>query len=102
MPAVEHQPEFAEKARRFSSKVQHRRGELDLTELQLIERTGLSRDYVQKLLKGRGSAVDQTTGRAKPPNPTLDVIWRLATALDVDPAYLIDDDRAVGDHGRTS
>ena len=95
MPAVEHQPEFAGKAHGFARKVRRRHEELELTEGELIRRTGLSRSYLQRLLNARGSAKDQRTGESKPPNPTLDVIWRLAEALEIDPTYLVDDTRGV-------
>lgn len=90
VPAAEHLPEFAARARLFGEKVRSRHDELGLTERQLVERTGLSRSYVQLLLNNRGTAKDRRTGEHGPPNPTLDVIWRLADALDLDPAYLVD------------
>lgn len=94
MPAAEHLPDFAERARLFGEKVRRRTDDLGLTQRELIERTGLSRGYIQLLLNQRGSHREDD-GSYKPPNPTLDVIWRLADALDIDVAYLVDPDRPV-------
>ncbi len=94
MPAAEHQPDFAERAKTFGEKVRRRTEELELTQRELIERTGLSRGYIQLLLNNRGSHKGED-GQYKPLNPTLDVVWRLADALDVEIAYLADPDRPV-------
>ena len=94
MPAAEHLPDFPERARLFSDKVRRRVEELDLTQRELIEATGLSRGYIQLLLNSRGSHKDEK-GNYKSPNPTLDVIWRLASALKVDVAYLVDPEQPV-------
>lgn len=100
MPAAEHPPEFEARARLFGEKVRRRHDELGLTERQLIERTGLSRSYVQLLLNNRGTAKDRRTGQHGPPNPTLDVIWRMADALQIDVAYLVDPTQSVERSGR--
>ena len=94
MPAAEHQPDFAERAKTFGEKVRRRAEELELTQRELIEKTGLSRGYIQLLLNNRGSHKDPE-GRYKPLNPTLDVVWRLADALEVEIAYLADPERPV-------
>lgn len=85
----------------LSEKIRRRVNDLDLTQRDLMERTGLSRGYIQLLLNGRGSFKD-SEGNYKSPNPTLDVLWRLASALEVDVAYLADPERAVGDYTRRS
>lgn len=95
MPAADHLADFAERAQLFGEKVRQRRNELRLTERDLIERTGLSRGYVQLLLNNRGGHKDPATGTYRPVNPTLDVIWRLAEALELDPSYLVDNSRGV-------
>ena len=95
MPAADHLPDFPERARRFGEKIRRRHDELGLTERDLMVRTGLSRGYIQLLLNNRGGHKDPETGTYKPPNPTLDVIWRLADALELDPTYLVDNDRDV-------
>lgn len=99
VPSVEHEPDFAERAKQFGEKVRRRTDELGLTQRELIEKTGLSRGYIQLLLNSRGSHRDKG-GVYKPPNPTLDVIWRLADALGVDVAYLVDPSRLLGDYER--
>lgn len=96
--AADHLPEFEERAKLFGEKVRTRHDELGLTERQLIERTGLSRSYIQLLLNNRGTPKHPDTGRYGPVNPTLDVIWRLSEALDLDPAYLVDTSRGVEHH----
>lgn len=100
VPAAEHLPDFAERAKLFATKVRHRHDKLGLTERQLIEHTALSRGYIQLLLNNRGGHKDPRTGAYRPPNPTLDVIWRLAEALEVDVAYLVDPDRKVTDDSK--
>ncbi len=94
MPAAEHQPDFAERARTFGDKVRRRAEDLELTQRELIEKTGLSRGYIQLLLNNRGSHKDES-GHYKPLNPTLDVLWRLADALEVDVSYLVDPERPI-------
>lgn len=94
MPATDHQPDFAEKAKLFGDKVRSLRAERGLSERKLAERASLSRGYISLLLKDRGSHKDPH-GDYKLPNPTLDVIWRLAEALEVDPTYLVDSTRSV-------
>ena len=59
-----------------------------------MDRTGLSRGYIQLLLNTRGSHKDDA-GEYRLPNPTLDVIWVLAQALDTDITYLVDPDRPI-------
>ena len=94
MPATDHEPDFAERAKLFGAKVRSRRAELGLSERKLAEKASLSRGYISLLLKDRGSHKDEH-GEYKPLNPTLDVIWRLADALEVDPSYLVDSTRGV-------
>lgn len=111
MPASAKNPDFAERSSAVAAKVRRRFDELGWTQQQLIERASISRTYVQALLNNRGSASpNRTDGSYKPFNPTLDVIWKLAEALDLDPAYLVDSRRPIeplghqkqptGAHGR--
>lgn len=93
-PATEKASDFGQRAKLFGDKVRSRRAELGLSERKLAEYTGLSRGYVSLLLKDRGSHRGPD-GNYKLPNPTLDVIWRLADALEVDPSYLVDHSRGV-------
>lgn|GEM_PF-7074857 len=94
MPATDHQPDFGERVKLFGAKVRSRKAELGLSERKLAELASVSRGYVQLLLKDRGSHKDENDDY-KLPNPTLDVIWRLAEALEVDVAYLVDNTREV-------
>ena len=97
MPAVEHEPDFADRASLFGEKVRFRAHQLSLSQKDLIEFTGLSRSYVQLLWNGRGSHRG-ADGTYKPPNPTMDIITRVSMVLKVDDGYLIDHSRPVGDH----
>jgi len=96
VPAVEHEPDFADMASRFGEKLRHRAHDLNLTQRDIIDLTGISRSYIQSLWNGRGSN-REPDGTFKPPNPTMDVIWRLSVALEVDKGYLTDTDREIGD-----
>ena len=97
MPAVEHEPDFAERAGTFGEKVRFRAHQLRLTQKDVIDRTGLSRSYVQLLWNGRGSH-RREDGTYQSPNPTMDIIMRLSIVLLVDEGYLIDHQRPVGEH----
>lgn len=97
MPAVEHEPDFAERASTFGEKVRLRASQLHLTQKDLIDQTGLSRSYVQLLWNGRGSH-RRPDGTYQSPNPTMDIITRLSMVLQVDDGYLIDHRRPVGAH----
>jgi transcriptional regulator with XRE-family HTH domain len=89
VPAAEHEPDFAARAQLFAAKVRRGFEDSEMTQRQLIDATGLSRGYIQLLLNQRGSHKDEA-GDYKPPNPTLDVVWRLADALELDLGYLVD------------
>lgn len=91
-----HHPEFEVRAALLGKKIRHRRDEVKLTELDLMERTGLSRTYLQRLMNGRESR-DPETGEYSLPNPSIDLIWTLADALVVHSNYLTDPGRAVGE-----
>jgi transcriptional regulator with XRE-family HTH domain len=94
MPAHAHSAEFADRAALFCAKVRQAYDEQGLTQLELVERTSISQGYLKLLLNKRGSHRDRN-GNYKPANPTLDVIIKLADALDLDIAYLVDPDRPV-------
>ena len=97
MPAVEHEPDFADRASKFGEKVRFRAHQLRLTQKDLIDLTGLSRSYVQLLWNGRGGH-RRSDGTYQAPNPTMDIIMRLSMVLKVDDGYLIDHQRGVGEH----
>lgn len=79
-------------SRQLGLKVQARREELGLTQEQLAERTGLSRNQVQNIEHSRNNRRN-AKGRPGPGNPRLETIFLLAAALEVDPMYLIDSSR---------
>lgn len=70
-------------------RVEARRLALRLTQEQLAEAAGISRNQVQNIEKNRNNAKDPKTGRPGPGNARLDTVFRLATALDVDVLELI-------------
>lgn len=95
MPAHARHPEFEERAKLLGAKIRHRYDELGLTEMQLVERTGLSRSTIQRLLNIRGGPRDAETGEYPRPNPTTDVVWLLEDALGLEPGYLMDPTRGI-------
>lgn len=90
MPAHPKSEDFSERSAAFVAKIRRRYDELGWTQQQLIDRSGLSRTYVQMLLNNRGSTRDPQTGGYRPFNPTLDVIWILAETLELDIRELVD------------
>lgn len=94
MPAATHSEDFPEHARLFSEKLQRRKTELGLSQLELASRAQVSVTYLNLLLNNAGTHRSAGTGR-KPPNPTLDVIWRFSEAFEVPLDYLLDRDRPV-------
>ncbi|HWU33270.1 MAG TPA: helix-turn-helix transcriptional regulator [Marmoricola sp.] len=94
MPATAHSEDFPEHARLFSEKLQRRKTELELSQLELASRAQVSVTYINLLLNNAGTRRSAPTGR-KPPNPTLDIIWRLADAFEVSVDYLMDRDQPV-------
>ena len=79
---------------RVAAKIAQRREELELSERELARLTGLNRGYIHLLLHGRGSHKD-ADGNQRPANPSLEAIYRLADALEVDAGYLVDHGRGV-------
>jgi transcriptional regulator with XRE-family HTH domain len=58
-------------------RVRQRRVELQLTQEQLAERSGVSRNQVQNIENARGTSTSTS-------NPRADLLWSLAVALEVD------------------
>ncbi|MFT4084660.1 MAG: helix-turn-helix transcriptional regulator [Nocardioides sp.] len=73
-------------------RVHERRRDLGLTQEQLAERTGISRNQIQNIENNRNNSRDPQTGQPGPGNARLDTIFRLAAALSVDVSYLIGGD----------
>jgi len=97
MPASAKDPDFVKRSTSVATKVRRRFDALGWTQQHLIDETGISRGYVQALLNNRGSVERDAEGNFKPFNPTLDTVWKLAVALDLDLGYLIDPDIPVTD-----
>jgi transcriptional regulator with XRE-family HTH domain len=76
-------------AEQLAERVYRRRRELGLTQEDLAERTGISRNQIQNIEKNRNNSKDPETGRPGPGNARLDTVFLLADALDVTISYLI-------------
>ena len=61
-----------------------------MTQEQLAERTGISRNQIQNIEKNRNNSKDPETGKPGPGNARLDTIFLLAQALETSPLALID------------
>ncbi len=85
MPAHPTSPAFPARAQAFSDRLKHLRAVRGLTQEQLAERAGISRSRLQLLEWNR----KDTRSKDGPANPTLDVVWQLADALEVTVAELI-------------
>lgn len=60
----------------LGNRVRRRRTELRLTQEQLAERSGISRNQIQNIENARGTST--TTS-----NPRADLLWSLAEALEI-------------------
>jgi transcriptional regulator with XRE-family HTH domain len=81
--------------RALATRVRRARRERDLSQEDLADRAGVSRSVVAELERSR---LDQPKRkedpRKRPPrNITLDTLFRMADALDLHPADLLDDRR---------
>lgn len=83
-----------ERAREFGERVRALRKSAGLTQEQLAEITGLSRNQVQNIELSRNNARDET-GKLSPGvgNPRFDTIWALAEALGVQAEDLVRRDK---------
>lgn len=77
-------------AEQMGRRVQERRHELGLTQEQLAERTGISRNQIQNIENNRNNTKHPESGKPGPANARLDTVFLLADALEVSVAYLID------------
>ncbi|TYL45829.1 helix-turn-helix transcriptional regulator [Nocardioides sp. BGMRC 2183] len=90
MPSAEPRDAYLQAAARMGALVAARREELGLTQEQLAERAGISRNQVQNIEKNRNNTKDSETGLPGPANARLDTVFRLAIALDLGVGYLVD------------
>lgn len=82
-------------ARRLADKVIELRRRRRLTQEQLAELAGVSRNQIQNIEHCRNNAKDPATGLPGRGNPRLDTVFHLADALGVSAAVLIDPDAAL-------
>lgn len=94
MPSRPRTPEFSTQAGLFAAKVRAAREAKGWSQLKLAERAHLSYRQVQHIERNRNNE-RSTTGAPQPANPKLDTIYQLATALEIDIAYLVDPDQPV-------
>lgn len=90
MPSRHRERPFPEAAELLGRKVAATRELRGLTQERLAELTGISRNQIQNIERSRNNTTDPTTGRPGPGNARLDTIYRLADALEVDVAWLVD------------
>jgi transcriptional regulator with XRE-family HTH domain len=71
-------------------RVETKRLALKMTQEELAEKAGISRNQVQNIEKNRNNTKDPKTGRPGPANARLDTVFRLAQAFQIDVVELID------------
>jgi transcriptional regulator with XRE-family HTH domain len=89
VPARQPPAAYYAAAEQLGIRVRHRRRELKLTQENLAERTGLSRNQIQNIENNRNNDKDPVTGQPGPGNARLETVFLLAEALDVTAVYLI-------------
>ncbi len=82
-------------ARQLADKLVELRRRKGLTQEQLAEAAGVSRNQIQNLEHSRNNSKDPRTGRPGRGNPRLDTVFQLAAALEVPVALLIDPEAAL-------
>ncbi|WP_425309407.1 helix-turn-helix transcriptional regulator [Ammonicoccus fulvus] len=93
--SARHVPEdWSDISRAFALKVRAHREHRQMTQEDLAEAAGISRNQVQNIEANRNNQKN-SDGRPGPGNPQLDTVFALANALDVDVTYLIDHRRSV-------
>lgn len=71
-------------------KVAAAREARSLTQEQLAEMTGISRNQIQNIERNRNNVKDPTSGRPGPANARLDTLYLIADALQVEITWLVD------------
>lgn len=92
VPARQPPAAYYRAAERLGRRVQERRTELGLTQEQLAERTGISRNQIQNIEKNRNNQKHPQTGLPGPANARLDTVFLLADALDLEVVDLLGPD----------
>lgn len=90
MERIDFSSEWDEVAVSFGERVRTLREKRRLTQEQLAELTGLSRNQVQNIERSRNNTRDPETGRPGAGNPRLKTVFLLAAALDTDLRDLLD------------
>ncbi len=89
------QDAYREASRLLGEKVRALREAQSLTQEDLSERTGISRNQIQNIEHNRNNAKDPVTGLPGPGNARLETVFLLAHELRVDVTYLVDPTRLV-------
>jgi transcriptional regulator with XRE-family HTH domain len=90
VPERQRSRNYAKAAELLGRRVATTREIRGLTQEQLAELTGLSRNQVQNIERNRNNTKDPVTGKPGTGNARLETIFVLAEALRVDVAWLID------------
>lgn len=94
MPARRSSQDWPRASQLLGQKVATLREIRGLSQEDLASVTGISRNQVQNIEHSRNNTRD-SRGQPGPGNPRLETVFRLAAALQVDPAYLVDPKRPV-------
>ena len=94
VPSTDPPIAYLKAAERISAIVHTRRREMGMSQEQLAELTGLSRNQVQNIENNRNNTRDPKSGMPGPGNPRLDTVFRLAEALEISVVDLITDPEA--------
>lgn len=82
-------------AKSLGAKVRARREQLRLTQEDLAELSGVSRNQIQNIEHSRNNSRDPRTSQLGRGNPRLDTVFALADALQVEVGELIDPTRGL-------
>lgn len=88
MPRRDQTPEWELVAQAFGHRVRLLREERGLTQEELAQAAGISRNQLQNIENSRNNVRD-AQGRQGRGNPRLDTVWSLAGALQVEVADLV-------------
>jgi len=82
--------DFEEGARLLGLKVKAARVALGLTQAELADKIGKSRNQVQNIERNRNNSRNEETGELGSGNPQLDTVYILAEVLGIKVTYLVD------------